>query len=324
MKIVVLDDIHNAFKDLEPIKQLQQRAEVECYTEALTPANRKERLKGVDAVITIRERSILDAAWFADAPDLKFVSQTGRSRPHIDHAAATKAGVLIAEGSSAKYSPSTGELAWGLIIGIMRHIPQSDAAMRRGEWYTPYGISLGGKTIGLVGLGRIGSQMAKVANAFDMKVLTWSRNMTQERAAQHGATAVSLKDLMRQSDVVSVHLALNEGTTGLITGDLMRLMKPTAYFVNTARAGVTDEKALVEILQQRKIAGAGLDVFSQEPLPADHPLLKLDNVVLTAHAGYPSDSGYDSFAEGAVSNLLAWMDGKLQNVVNPEAAEVKK
>ena len=148
--------------------------------------------------------------------------------------------------------------------------------------------------------------------------------MNQERADKLGATSVSLEDLMRQSDVVSVHLALNAGTTGLVNGDLMRLMKPTAYFINTARADCTDEAALVELLQQRKIAGAGLDVFQQEPLPAGHPLLALDNVVLTAHAGYPADFSYEQFAEGSVANIEAFIEGRLDNAVNPEAAANRK
>jgi phosphoglycerate dehydrogenase-like enzyme len=323
MKIAVLDDIHNAF-DREPaIQRLRQRAEVVCLTEPLTPADRAAKLKGVDAVIPLRERSRLDAAFFADAPGLKYVSQTGRAGPHIDREAATRAGVLIAEGTGGS-SSSTVELTFALMMDIMRRIPQSDALLRKGQWVVPYGIALEGKTLGLVGMGRIGAVVSKIAVAFGMTVLAWSRSMTPERAAAAGATAASIEDVMAKSDVVSVHLALNDGTRGLVDRRLLAMMRPDAYFVNTARADTTDEAALIELLQQRKIAGAALDVFVQEPLPPNHPLLALDNVVLTPHIGWPADVSYTRFANGAVANLEAWLDGKLDNVVNPQAAAVKK
>lgn len=323
MKIAVLDDIHNAFEKEPAIQRLRQRAEVVIFTEPLTPAERRARLAGVDAIITLRERSRLDAAFFADAPDLKFVSQTGRAGPHIDRAAATAAGVLIAEGAGG-FSYSTVELTFALMMCIMRRIPQSDALLRRGQWVVPYGLALQGKTLGIIGLGRIGAMVSKIAVEFGMHVLAWSRSITPERAQAARATAASLEDVMARSDVVSVHLALNDGTRGLVSRRLLELMRPTAFFVNTARADTTDEAALVELLQQRRIAGAALDVFTQEPLPPDHPLLALDNVVLTPHIGWPADVSYTRFAEGAVANLEAWLDGRPQNVVNPEAAQVKR
>ncbi len=325
MNIAVLDDIHNAFDADSAIQRLRQAGHhVVVFTQALTPANRAASLKGVDVVIPIRERSRLDDAFYHDAPDLKLISQTGRAGPHIDRAATNKRGILICEGASTRYSPSTAELAIALMLAIMRRVPQSFEALKAGRWETPMGITLAGKTLGLVGFGRIGGQMARLGNAFDMKVLAYSKNMTSERAATAGATAVDLPTLMRESDVVSVHLALNDGTRGLITGELLRLMKPAAYFVNTARADVTDEAALITVLQDRRIAGAGLDVFTQEPLPANPPLLALDNVVLTPHAGYPPDVSYEAFAEGAVSNIEAWLAGKPQNVANPQVLEGKQ
>jgi len=322
-RVAILDDIHDALRDLPPVKRLAERTDLVIFTRPLASEERAEALRGVEAVITLRERSRLDAAFFADAPSLRFVSQTGRAGPHIDRAAATQAGVLIAESQGPGTSSSTIELTFALMMSIMRRIPQSDALLRQGKWVVPYGIGLEGKTLGLVGFGRIGKIVGQLGVAFGMRVQTWSRNMTPERAAEVGARAATLEDVMGTSDVVSVHLALNDGTRGLVNGSLLRLMQPHAYFINTARAAVTDEAALVELLQQRKIAGAGLDVYTEEPLPADHPLLKLDNVVLTPHIGWPADASYARFAEGAVANIEAWLDGEPANVVNPEAAAVR-
>lgn len=323
-RVAILDDIHDALRGLPPVKRLAQRTDLVIFTRPLGRQERAEALSGVEAVITLRERSQLDAGFFADVPALRFVSQTGRAGPHIDRTAATDAGVLIAESQGGGTSSSTIELTFALMMSIMRRIPQSDALLRRGEWVVPYGIGLAGKTLGLVGFGRIGKIVGQLGVGFGMHVQTWSRNMTPARAAEVGARAATLEDIMRSSDVVSVHLALNDGTRGLVTAELLGLMQPHAYFINTARAAVTDEAALVELLQQRKIAGAGLDVYIEEPLPPAHPLLTLDNVVLTPHIGWPADASYVRFAEGAVVNVEAWLDGEATNIVNPEAAAVRR
>ena len=323
-RVAILDDIHDAFRDLPPVQRLRGRAEVVIFTRPLAKGERAEALKGVEVVVPLRERSRLDAGFFADVPTLRLVSQTGRAGPHIDREAATRAGVLIAEGRGPGSSSSTIELTFALMMAIMRRIPQSDRLLREGEWVVPFGVGLEGKTLGLVGFGRIGKLVGQTGVAFGMDVQTWSRNMTAERAAEVGARAASLDEVMRESDVVSVHLALNEGTRGLIDAQLLSTMQPHAYFVNTARADVTDEAALIDLLQQQKIAGAALDVFSQEPLPADHPLLKLDNVVLTPHIGWPADASYARFAEGVVANIEAWLDGEPTNLVNPEADAARR
>jgi phosphoglycerate dehydrogenase-like enzyme len=319
-RVAIIDDIHDAFRDLPPVRRLRQRAQVVIFTTPLTEDQRAEALDGVDVVVPLRERSQLDEDFFEDVPSLKLVSQTGRAGPHIDREAATRAGVLIAEGRGPGSSSSTIELTFALMMAIMRRIPQSDALLRRGAWKVPYGIGLEGKRLGLIGFGRIGKIVGQVGVAFGMDVLAWSKNMTNERAAEVGARAATLDEIMRSSDVVSVHLALNEGTRGLVSGELLGLMKPDAYFINTARAAVTDERALVDLLRERKIAGAALDVFEKEPIPIDHPLLHMDNVVLTPHIGWPADNSYARFAEGAVANIEAWLEGEPTNIVNPEAA----
>ncbi len=323
-RVAILDDIHDALRDLPAVKRLAEQTDLVIFTKPLSKEERAQALQGVDVVIPLRERSRLDGDFFADVPSLRFVSQTGRAGPHIDREAATRAGVQIAEGLGGVTSSSTTELTFALMMSIMRRIPQSDALLREGHWVVPYGIGLAGKTLGLVGFGRIGKIVGQVGVAFGMDVQAWSRNMTGQRAAEVGARSASIEEVMRSSDVVSVHLALNDGTRGLIDASLLRLMRPHAYFINTARADVTDEPALVQLLQQGKIAGAGLDVFTQEPLPADHPLLQLDNVVLTPHTGWPADASYARFAEGAVANIEAWLEGEPTNIVNPEAASVRR
>jgi phosphoglycerate dehydrogenase-like enzyme len=214
---------------------------------------------------------------------------------------------------------STAELAFGLMLAMMRRITQSDQAMRRGQWPMVLGYVLRGKTLGILGLGKIGTEVAGIARAFGMKVIAWGPTLTPERAGKSHATYTPLDDLLRQADVVSVHLALSDQSKNLLDENRLRLMKPSAYLINTARGAIVDEGALVRILHERAIAGAGLDVFVDEPLRPNHPLLQLDNVVLTPHLGWPTDSGFEGFAENAVTNILDYMDGKLTRVINPEA-----
>jgi phosphoglycerate dehydrogenase-like enzyme len=191
--------------------------------------------------------------------------------------------------------------------------------MRRGEWPLVLGHVLKGKTIGILGLGKIGTEVAAVARAFGMKVIAWGPTLTPERAAKSEATYMPLDDVMKTADVVSVHLTLSDKSRNLLSEDRLRLMKKSACLVNTARGAIVDEAALVRILKQNAIAGAALDVFVEEPLPKSHPLLELDNVVLTPHLGWPTDSGFEGFAENAVTNILDYMDGKLTRALNPEA-----
>lgn len=322
--VAILEDIHNALIDYPAIQRLKERVNLRVHTRAMTPDERPRLLKGTEVVVGLRERTRFDAAFLADAPDLKLIIQTGRVGPNLDMEAIAKRGVLVAAaaggGGPARGAGSTVELTIGLIIGIMRRIPQADAWMRRGQWVVlPYGRSLAGKTLGVIGPGRIGSQVAKLGVAFGMEVLTWSRNITAERAAALGAKATAtLDDLMRASDVVTVHLPLNDGTRGLINAERLALMKPSACFINTSRGPIADEDFLVTMLQGRRIAGAALDVYNREPLPPGHPLLALDNVVLTPHIGWPADSGYAGFAESVAKVVVAYMDGTLEPV-NPEA-----
>ena len=207
------------------------------------------------------------------------------------------------------------------MLAVMRRIPQSDRAMRQGDWPLVLGYVLRAKTLGILGLGKVGTGMAEIGRAFGMKIIAWGPTLTPERASRSQAIYLPLDDLLKQADVVSVHLALSDQSKNLLNEARLRLMKKSAYLINTARGAIVDEKALVKILQEHAIAGAALDVFVEEPLPANHPLWQLDNVVLTPHLGWPTDSGFAGFAENAVTNILDYLDGKLTRVVNPEALQ---
>lgn len=320
MRIAILDDYHKALLNSPPVERLREKADVLVFTESLSPEERKEKLRDVEGIIALRERTRFDSAFFQDTPSLRLISQTGNGVAHIDLAAATKAGVLVATAPGGS-SASTAELAIGLMLALMRQIPQNDAGIKAGQWPSYLGRTLEGKTLGLLGLGRVGGATARLAGAFGMRMLVWSRNMTPNRAKEYGAESTDIEGLLRESDIVSVHLAMNPDTRGLVDEAKLRLMKPNAFLVNTARGPIVDEEALVRVLQEGVIAGAGLDVFGQEPLPTDHPLRHLPNVILTPHIGWPTDISYATFAESAVRVMEQYIDGKLENVLNPEARQ---
>ena len=319
VKVTVLDDYQHAFEGSSAIQRLKEKAEVQILSEKIDSEEALVRaLKGSRAIIPIRERTKFPASLLQALPDLEFISQTGNHAYHIDIEAATRAGVII---SLAPGGNSTTELTFGLMIAVMRRIPQSDQAMRRGQWPLVLGYVLRGKTLGILGLGKIGTEVAAIGRAFGMKVIAWGPTLTPERASNSQATYTSLDDLLKEADVVSVHLKLSDQSKNLLNEVRLRLMKKTAYLVNTARGAILDEEALVKILREQAIAGAALDVFVEEPLPPNHPLLQLDNAVLTPHLGWPTDSGFQGFAENAVNNILDYMDGKLTRAINSEALQ---
>ncbi len=322
MKVTVLDDYQHAMGATAAIERLRQEAEVQILTEKL-PSNGAviRALQGSAAIIPIRERTKFSASLLQALPDLEFISQTGNHAYHIDMDAATEAGIVVA---LAPGGNSTTELTIGLMIAVMRRIPQCDRAMRQGEWPLVLGYVLKDKTLGILGLGRIGSEVAAIARAFGMKVIAWGPTLTPERAAKSQAIYRSLEEVLQNADVVSVHLALSDQSTNLLNEARLRLMKRTAYLINTARGAIVDEAALVKLLKAGGIAGAALDVFVEEPLPPDHPLRHLDNVVLAPHLGWPTDSGFAGFAENAVANILDYRQGKLTRALNPEALQRRK
>lgn len=305
MRVAILNDIHHAYEETAGLRRLREYAHVQVFTK---PLDGPSDLKGFDAVIANRERTLFTAEFMAQLPDLKIIAQTGNHAYHIDLEAAERLGIVIAKATGG-FCTSAGEITFGLMMAIMREIPKVDSAVKRGEWPTPMTRVLRGKTLGIVGLGNIGRYVAQVAQVFGMNVVAWGRRLGPEDAAAVGATAVELDDLMRQSDIVSIHATLAPESRGLIDARRLNLMKPTAYIVNTARGPIIDESALVQILSEGRIRGAALDVFDQEPLPQGHALTGLDNVILTSHIGWPTDEMYAQFADAAADALLNWKNG---------------
>ena len=322
MKVIVLDDYQLAIAPTKAIERLRKKAEVQILTEKLASEDTLVgALKGCQAIIPIRERTKFSAALLENLADLELISQTGNHAYHIDMEAATKKGIVV---SLAPGGNSTTELTFGLMLDVMRRISHSDRAMRRGEWPLTLGFVLKGKTLGILGLGKIGTEVAAIARAFGMNIIAWGPTLTQERATKSDATFVPLEEVLRTADVVSVHLKLSDESKNLLNEARLRMMKKSAYLVNTARGAIVDEVALVKILQEKAIAGAALDVFVEEPLAKNHPILELDNVVLTPHLGWPTDSGFEGFAENAVTNILDYMDGKLTRALNPQALQCRR
>ena len=236
----------------------------------------------------------------------------------VDMAAATARGIVVTDSSGS--GAAAIEHTIGMIMAAVRRIPQEDRALRAGRWQTALGIELGGKTLGIIGLGKIGGKIAAFGRLLDMRVLACGLTLTPERAMAAGATMVPLDTLLRDSDVVSVNLRLSDKTRGFLGARHLALMKPTAFLINSARGPIVDEAALVAALRERRIAGAALDVYDHEPLPAGHPLMALDNAVLTPHSGFVTAETYASFFGGAVDQILAWLDGKTPpRALNPDA-----
>jgi phosphoglycerate dehydrogenase-like enzyme len=314
----VLEDYQDCVRHLSCWRRLDGRVPVDFYTDAVSDEGRLvERLQPYQIVVPIRERTRFPGTLLDRLPSLRLLALTGRNSGHVDLAAATRRGVLVTEtgGSGA----AAIEHTIGLILAIVRRIPQEDRALREGRWQTSVGTDLAGKTLGVVGLGRIGSRIAGFGRFLGMRVLAWGPTLTAERAAAAGAACVDLDTLLRESDVVTLHTRLSELTRGLIGAERLALMKPTAYLINTARGPIVDEAALVAALRTGRLAGAALDVFDREPLPPGHPLTTLDNVVLTPHIGYVTREAYEIFFTEVVENIVAWLEGKVPaRALNPE------
>ena len=306
MRVAILDDIHRAYDVTEGVRRLRERAEVRIFT---GPFGDPSALGGFDALLANRERTRFTRELFDQLPDLKIIAQTGTHINHIDLKAAKACGIVVAK-AAAGHAYGAVELTVDLMIAVMRQIPIQDNAVKSGKWSTPLTPALHGKTLGLVGFGRIGRHVARVARALDMEVIAWGPRLTEAMAEEAGVRFSPLDDLLSESDVVSIHAALKPESRGLIDARRIGLMKPSAYLVNTARGPIVDEAALVEALAEGRIAGAGLDVFDEEPLQSGHALTRLSNVVLTPHMGWTTDYRYEVFATGAADVLIAYMDGQ--------------
>ena len=316
--VAVLDDYQGVALQMADWSVLASDCRVEVFRDHLSDLTAlAERLREFEIVTCMRERTPFRRDLLARLPHLRLLVTTGMRNAAIDLEAARDFGVLVCGTASGPESPPA-ELTWGLILALVRHIPREDAATRAGHWGTTVGMSLGNRVLGVLGLGRLGAAVAKVGGAFGMSVIAWSQNLTAEKAAQCGARLVTKDELFSRSDIVSVHVQLSERTRGLVGARELGLMKRTAYLVNTARGPIVDEAALVKALETRAIAGAGLDVFDEEPLPADHPFTRLDSTLLMPHAGYVTEEQYRVRYHDTVEDVAAYLKGAPLRILSPK------
>jgi phosphoglycerate dehydrogenase-like enzyme len=321
-KVAVLDDWQGVARGSTDWSPLQARAEVVFFAKAFeNEDDAAQQLADFDIVLSMRERTPLPASLINRLPKLRMLGMTGARNASLDTAACTARGVVVCNTTGGRNNEAaTAELALGLLICAARAIPSGDANIRSGSFQegVPIGYALAGKTMGLIGLGRLGSHMGRYCKALNMELLAWSQNLTPERAQAAGATIVTKEELLSRSDAVSIHLVLSDRTRGLIGAADLARMKPGAILVNTSRGPIVDEKALIEAVQARRIVAA-LDVFDREPLPANHPLRSAPNMVMTPHLGYGVQETWDVFYPQSVENALTFLDGKPVRVTNPEA-----
>jgi phosphoglycerate dehydrogenase-like enzyme len=310
LRCAILDDYQNVSLDLADWRRLPG-VEPRVLTEYIADRDAlAAKIADAEIVVAMRERTRFDRALLERLPALKLLVTTGMKNAAIDVRAASERGITVCGTESS--AGAAAELTWALILSLMRNVPREDAEFRRdGRWQLTLGRELAGRRLGVIGLGRLGTRVARVALAFGMKVSAWSKNLTEERCREVGAErAASLDVLLRESDIVTLHLVLSDRTRNLLGARELGLMKPGAFLINTSRGPIVNEAALVTALREKRIAGAGLDVFDEEPLPAGHPLRTLDNVVATPHLGYVTEENYQVFYGQAVEDIAAWLDGR--------------
>ena len=315
-KVAVLDDYQEVALQMADWKSLPSEAEVIVFKNHLSDENDiSKRLEQFEVVSAMRERTPFSKRLLEKLPNLKLLVTTGMRNASIDIPAASKLGITVCGTEGLGYP--TAELTWGLIVSLARKISEENSSSRSGSWQTTLGIGLNGKTLGILGLGKLGSQVARIGNAFGMNVIAWSQNLTEERAIENGVTLVTFDDLMKNPDFLSIHTVLSERTRGLIGEKELNFMKPTAFLINTSRGPIVDEEALVQALREGVIAGAGLDVFDTEPLPYQHPFLTLPNTLITPHVGYVTVEGYEIFYRQTVECISQFLNGTPVRVLNP-------
>jgi phosphoglycerate dehydrogenase-like enzyme len=312
--IAILDDYQRVALSVGPWSELGDAVSVTAFDDHVADDDALiERLAPFDVIVAMRERTPFPRARLERLPALRLLVTTGRANAAIDMDAARELGVVVA-GTGSLVSP-TAELTWALILALCRNVVPEDGTMRAGGWQHTVGADLEGRTLGVVGLGRLGSRVAAVGQAFGMDVVAWSQNLQAEHAASLGVTAVGKAELFARADVVTIHLKLSERTRGLVGAAELAAMKPTAYLVNTSRGPIVDEAALLEALGAGSIAGAGLDVYDIEPLPVDHPLRSAARTVLTPHIGYVTAGSYALFFRDVVDDIAGFLRGEPANVI---------
>jgi len=316
MRLAILDDFENVALELAPWEQLDPKIKIDVFKDHLVKEDvLVDRLLPYDIVVIMRERTPFPRSLIKRLSNLKLLVTSGRVNRAIDLAACKENAIVVCGTESSKNAPA--ELTWGLIISLMRRISQANRSIREGRWGDGIGNGLHGKVLGIMGLGKLGTQVARVGLAFGMQVIAWSQNLTSEKAAGVGAVRVEKDSLFSASDVISIHLVLSERTRGLIGAHEIGLMKPSAYIVNTSRGPIIQETALIEALEKGSIAGAGLDVYDQEPLSSDHPYVSLPNTVLTPHVGYVTKESFKTYFSQALEDVTAWLEGRPVRVLTP-------
>jgi len=315
-RCAIIDDYQECALQMADWGSLEGDVEVTVFKDHVASEDElARRLEGFEIICIMRERTPFPRTLFEKLPRLELLLTSGMRNFSIDVAAAADNNVTVC-GSPSLGTP-TSELTWGLILGLARFIPLEDRSTRLGSWQRTIGYGMHGKTLAILGLGRLGGQVATVGKAFGMDVIAWSQNLTAERCAEIGAELVNKQELFERADVLSVHLILGDRTRGLVQAEDLARMKSSAYFVNTSRGPIVNEAALIDVLEREAIAGAALDVYDVEPLPLDHPFRRLENTVITPHLGYVSVENYQGFYGGMVDNIQAWLDGAPTGVIDP-------
>jgi len=318
VRVVVLDDFEKLADTVPAYEKLKARAATQILRERLDSTEKIVRtLQDANAILLMRERTRLSDAEYGRLPHLKFISQTGRTSVHLDLPAATQRGIAVA-GTPSDSGATTKELTIALILALLRRIPQVDRQMRTELWPAIPGQMLEGKTVGVLGFGRIGREVARILAVFNTRVLAYSRTLTPDGARELGVECASVETLLREADVVTIHVPLNNDTRGMIGERELGMLKPGAFLVNTARGPIVSEPAMIKALEDGRLGGVGLDVFDCEPLPMDHPLRKFDNALLLSHRGYATVEILRERYEQAMENILAFIDGKPLKLLNPE------
>jgi phosphoglycerate dehydrogenase-like enzyme len=317
-RIAILDDFEKVADTVPAYDKLKSRAEITILRERLdTTEKLVQTLRPFDIILLMRERTRFTGKEYSQLPNLKFISQTGRTSVHLDLPSATRHGIAVI-GTPADTGATTKELTIGLILSLMRKIPQVDRRMRAESWPAVLGRTLEGKTVGVFGFGRIGKEVARVMKTLGTRVLGYSRSLTPERAAEAGAECVAMETLIRESDIITIHINSNAQTRGIIGEKEFAMMKRGAFLVNTARGPIVSEPAMIKALETGQLGGVGLDVFDIEPLPMDHPLRRFENAVLLSHRGYATVEVLTERYEQAMTNILDYLDGRPMKLLNPE------
>ena len=315
IKVAVLDDYQNIFEEFIDIDKHKDKFEFTIFNEPFQSEDEAIlALEKFDALFVMRERTPLTSALLEGLKNLKYIFTSGMRNKSID-LEYTKSRKIIVCGTEINSNP-TAEITWALILGLMRNMKQEIDNMFQGYWQTTVGFELKGKILGIIGLGKIGSQVAKIGKAFGMQVVAWSENLNLSEADKLGVLPISKEELFRQSDIISLHVVLGERYKNLITENELKMMKRTCFLINTSRGPIINEKDLIQALEDDVIAGAGLDVYDKEPLPQDHKLRFLPNALLTPHLGYVTEENYSIFYEQMIENLYSCIEGKPKRLIN--------